>query len=68
MGNNVESQSSMEDRTYLQALSALNSLPDNCAQNVTDLAGRIGADKLELIQWVRADVKFARLIESKVVK
>jgi hypothetical protein len=56
------------DHTYLLAVSALNNLPNNCASDVTDLAGRIGADKLELIQWLRADIKFARLIASKVVK
>ena len=66
MENNVESEPGYDE--HQRALSALHDLPDNCAQDVTDLAGRIGADKLELIRWVRADVKFARLIASKVVK
>lgn len=51
---------------YQLALSALNRLPDHCAVDVGELAQRIGADKLELITWVRADIKFARLIASKV--
>jgi hypothetical protein len=69
MGTNLENESSHPDRrAYQLALSALHNLPDNCAMDVTDLAGRIGADKLELIQWVRADIKFARLIASKVAK
>jgi hypothetical protein len=53
-------------RDYQLALSALNRLPDRCAVDVGELAERIGADKLELITWVRADIKFARLIASKV--
>jgi len=36
--------------------------------DVGDLADQVGADKLELIQWVRADIAFARLIDSKVTK
>ncbi|MBM0104594.1 hypothetical protein JM946_07535 [Steroidobacter sp. S1-65] len=50
------------------ALSALNRLPDHCALDVGELAARIGADKLELITWGRADIKFARLLASKVTK
>lgn len=53
---------------YQLALSALNRLPDHCVEDVGELADRIGADKLELITWVRADIKFARLIASKVSK
>ena len=47
-------------------VSAVQNLPDRCAQNVTDLAARIGADKLDLLNWARADLEFARLIASKV--
>ena len=50
------------------ALSALYRLPDHCAVDMDELADRIGADKLELITWGRADIKFARLIASKVGK
>jgi hypothetical protein len=45
---------------------AVNNLPNRCALDVAALADRIGADKLELIRWMRADVAFARLIASKV--
>jgi hypothetical protein len=55
-------------RDYQRAIFMLKSLPDRCAMDVSELADRIGADKLELIQWVRADIAFARLIESKVTK
>ena len=51
---------------FQTALSAVTSLPDHCALDVGELANRIGADKLALLSWVRTDVKFARLIESKV--
>lgn len=51
---------------YRLALSALNRLPDHCAADAGELAHLIGADKLELIQWVRADIEFARLIASKL--
>jgi hypothetical protein len=54
-------------RNYRVALSALNGLPDHCAMDVGELAHRIGADKLELIQWLRADIEFARLIALKVI-
>jgi hypothetical protein len=53
---------------YQIVLSALRRLPDHCAGDVGELAERIGADKLELITWVRADIEFARLIASKVGK
>lgn len=53
---------------YRRVLGLLRSLPDHCAVDVGALADRVGADKLELIQWVRADITFARLIESKVTK
>lgn len=52
--------------SYRTALSVLRNLPDHCAMNVDELAGRIGVDKLDLLQWVRADLEFARLIASKV--
>jgi hypothetical protein len=45
---------------------ALNRLPDHCAQDVGELARRIGVDKLDLIMWARADIEFARLIATKV--
>jgi hypothetical protein len=57
-----------ETADYRVAALALNSLPDRCALDVGELAKRIGADKLELIRWSRADIQFARLIASKVVK
>ena len=53
---------------YQLALSALNGLPDHCVTNMSELADRIGVDKLELITWIRADIRFARLIASKVTK
>lgn len=53
-------------RRYQRALSALNGLPDRCAADVGELAERIGADKLDLINWMRSDIGFARLIASKV--
>lgn len=55
-------------REYQQAVLALSRLPDHCAVDAGELARRIGVDKLELIQWVRADVTFARLIASKMTK
>jgi hypothetical protein len=55
-------------REYQMALNALSSLPDHCAEDLGALANRIGADKLALISWVRMDLTFARLIESKVTK
>jgi hypothetical protein len=51
---------------YQGAFLALNNLPDRCAVSVGELAGQIGADKLDLIKWARADIGFARLIASKV--
>jgi hypothetical protein len=47
-------------------LSVVQNLPDRCARNVTELATRIGADKLDLLNWARCDLEFARLIASKV--
>jgi hypothetical protein len=44
----------------------VNNLPNRCAIDVAALADRIGADKLELIRWMRADIAFARLVASKV--
>lgn len=63
LGNDAETSAV---RSYRSALSALEGLPDHCALDVGELAHRIGADKLELIQWVRADIRFARLIASKI--
>jgi hypothetical protein len=52
---------------YSQVVLAVNRLPNRCALDVTELADQIGADKLDLIRWVRADIRFARLIASKVM-
>ena len=53
-------------RNHRFALSILLNLPDHCAPDVGELAKRIGADKLELITWARADLELARVIASKV--
>jgi hypothetical protein len=53
-------------RSYRVVLSAVRNLPDRCALNVGELADQIGADKLDLLRWVRADLEFAYLIASKV--
>lgn len=53
---------------YQLALSALSALPDHSATDMSELALRIGVDKLELITWIRSDIRFARLIASKVTK
>jgi len=58
----------MENHDYRVAVLALSDLPDHCALDLGELAKRIGADKLELIRWGRADIELARLIESKVAK
>jgi hypothetical protein len=55
-------------RDYQHARAALTTLPDRCAGDLDELATRIGADKLALISWVRTDVSFARLIETKVTR
>ena len=55
-------------REYELAVLALRRLPDHCAVDAGELARRIGVDKLELIQWVRSDVMFARLTASKLTK
>jgi hypothetical protein len=55
----------LAQRTRLTVL-ALNNLPDHCALDLSELARRIGADKLELITWARSDMHLARLIASKV--
>ncbi len=68
MDSRPDDDASPATRDYRRALLMLRSLPDHCAMDVGALAERIGADKLELIQWVRADIAFARLIESKVTK
>jgi hypothetical protein len=53
-------------RDYRLLFVAVNNLPDRCAVDVAALAEQIGADKLELINWIRTDISFARLIESKL--
>ena len=53
---------------YGVALQALRSLPDRSATNVNDLAARIGANKLALIGWLRADLQFARLVADKLAE
>jgi hypothetical protein len=55
-------------RDHHVAALALSHLPDDCALNLGELAERIGADKLELIEWTRADIQFARLVASKVTR
>lgn len=62
----VESAGTSAGSSYRLALVALNSLPDRCAMDLGEVARRIGADKLELIGWMRADIKLAHLIASKV--
>jgi hypothetical protein len=54
------------DMDYELAVSAIRNLRDHCAADVEELANRIGAQKLTLIGWLRADVQFARLVASKV--
>jgi hypothetical protein len=53
---------------YELAVSAVRGLPDRSAADVNELATRIGAQKLTVIKWLRTDLKFARLVESKVCK
>ena len=64
----VEDDVETAQHDFRRVLQLLRTLPDHCAMDVGELAGQIGADKLELIQWVRADIRFARLIASKVTK
>ncbi len=45
---------------------AVRDLPDGCACTVAELAERLGIDKLVLIRWMRANVRFALLAASKV--
>ena len=68
MNTLVEDDVETAEQDFRRVLRALSSLPDHSALDVGDLADQVGADKLELIQWVRADLRFARLIESKVTK
>jgi hypothetical protein len=68
MGIRLDQEPVATTLDYQLALSALSRLPDHCAMDVGELAERIGADKLELITWLRADIKFARLIAAKVGK
>lgn len=53
-------------RDHRVALTELSRLPDRCAVDLAEVATRIGADKLELIQWMRADIAVARLLASKL--
>lgn len=53
---------------YDLAVRALRQLPDHSVVDAGELARQIGVDKLELIQWVRADVTFARLTASKLTE
>lgn len=62
----LEEEPSTQAHSYRLVYLAVSKLPDRCAQDVGALAERIGTDKLELIQWMRADIEFARLISSKV--
>jgi hypothetical protein len=45
---------------------ALHALPDRCVNSVEELARRLGAEKLSLIAWLRADVQLARLAVAKI--
>jgi hypothetical protein len=51
---------------YELIASALRRLPDRSTENLTELADRIGAQKLKIISRVRTDLKFARLVASKI--
>jgi hypothetical protein len=53
-------------RDYEGFIQSLRELPDRCAADVGELATRIGAKKLALIRWSRADLRFARLVASKM--
>ena len=66
MNARVEHASRLAVAPDYRLFAAVNSLPDRCAIDVAALADRIGADKLELIRCMRADIAFARLIASKV--
>jgi hypothetical protein len=68
MSIRVEDGSDLAATSSRDVLSLLNSLPDRCALDVGELAGRIGVDKLDLIKWAREDIGFARLIVSKVIR
>jgi hypothetical protein len=65
VASSIESINS-QMQEYASAVSALRSLPDHCAADVEEIARRIGTEKLALIGWSRADLKFARLVASKV--
>ncbi len=51
---------------YKRAIGILHDLPDRCAADVEELANRIGAEKLTLLGWLRADLQLARLVASKI--
>jgi hypothetical protein len=53
--------------SYQLVLLALRALPDRSVRDLGELAHRIGADKLELLSWGRADIEFARMLAAKVV-
>lgn len=61
-----EDSGSAARRSYQLALLAVRSLPDRCALDLSEVARRIGADKLELIQWMRSDIQLARMLEAKL--
>lgn len=61
-------ESASSEYAHHMAAEALNDLPDDSAVDLSELADRIGVDKLDLIQWVRADIKFARLVASKMTR
>jgi hypothetical protein len=66
MDGRLEHGSKLAGPDYRLLFGAVNSLPDRCVIDVGALADRIGADKFELIRWMRTDIAFARLIASKV--
>ena len=68
MDSGLDNEAEFTARDYGRVLPILRGLPDHSAMDVGAIADLIGTDKLELIQWVRADIKFARLVESKVTK
>lgn len=59
---------SVQFHAYEVAVSALRQLPNHCVADLDELVQRIGADKLEVIQWSRADITFAYLVASKLAE
>jgi hypothetical protein len=62
----VDQSTGLLAQQYRLVLVALRDLPDHCAADVDDLATRVGAEKLTLIRWIRADLDFARLTAAKI--